>query len=70
MVKLLDKFAKLKAFVRSVAREFKNLKVPTKLETMFYLIVVLIMALISSIIFFVIDYFSFKIIDKITAFFT
>jgi len=57
------------AFFKSVTKEVKYLKLPTKGETLVYLIIVLIMALICSMLFFVMDKLAYKIITKILLYF-
>ena len=66
---LANKFSNSTAFIKSVLKESKNLKFPTKMETTIYLIVVLAMAVVSAIIFFLIDKFAYKIVNSILMFF-
>lgn len=52
-------------FFKDVLKELPKLKLPKRKETITYLIIVVIIALFSSLMFFGIDFFSFKIIKKI-----
>ncbi len=60
--KVSNKCNDLKIFIKSLKAEITHLKIPSKAETIASLIVVLFMALISSVIFFSIDVFSFRFI--------
>lgn len=52
-------------FFKDVLKELPKLKLPKRKETITYLIIVVIIALFSSLMFFGIDFLSFKIIKKI-----
>lgn len=67
--KIFNFFKETKDFVLATVKEFKRLKIPTKAETLSYLIVVLLITFVSSIIFFAIDNISHKIITFILSFF-
>lgn len=67
--KISAKFSNLVIFIKSVLKEFKNLKIPTRAETMAYLVIVLIMAVICATIFFIIDGLSSSLIRKIMIWF-
>ncbi len=61
-------FSNLIKEIRAIIAEAKKLKFPKKTETLFYLMVVVLMAIFCSIMFFIIDSISFKFIKKLIAF--
>jgi len=67
--KFKNQFAEGFSFSKSVLKEVHHLKFPTKSETASYLVVVLLMAMFCATLFFIIDMFSYKIVNKIIAIF-
>jgi len=69
-MKMMSKITSWVDFFKSVLREIPHLKLPTKAETLAYLVIVLIMAFITSLMFFTVDTLAYKLVSKFLLFFS
>lgn len=69
MNKVSAKISSIVDFTKGVMKEFKNLKFPSRLETMLYLVIVLVIAVIAATIFFIVDQLAYKFVRAIMIFF-